>query len=73
VLGTGEVPGILAAIAPHAPLAPGTVPLTLYKGDSPRSPRSRGHQPLGSHGASRRISTAPALRADSRRRGTTRT
>jgi ribosomal protein S12 methylthiotransferase len=43
------VPGILAAIAPHAPiapLAPGTVPLTLYKGDSPRSPR--GHQPLGS-------------------------
>src|SRR5580765_2461529 len=46
VLGTGEVPGILAAIAPLAPLAPGTVPLTLYKGDSPRSPRK--HQPLGS-------------------------
>ena len=54
VLGTGEVPEILAAIAPHgpsaphAPLAPGTVPLTLYRsgtGDSPRSPR---HQPLGS-------------------------
>src|SRR6185295_8820451 len=45
VLGTGEVPGILAAIAPNAPnvpnalnapSAPGTVPLTFYKGDSPR-------------------------------------
>jgi ribosomal protein S12 methylthiotransferase len=51
VLGTGEVPDILAAIAPHAPNAPnapnapGTVPLTLYRGDSPRVPR---HQPLGS-------------------------
>jgi len=46
VLGTGEVPEILGAIAPHAPsapLAPGTVPLTLYRGDSPRR-----HQPLGS-------------------------
>jgi ribosomal protein S12 methylthiotransferase len=54
LLGTGEVPEILAAIAPHAPiapiapLAPGTVPITLYKGDSPRNPRSPRHQPLGS-------------------------
>ena len=50
VLGTGEVPEILAAIAPYAPDAPGTVPLTFYKGDSPRghSPRGPRHQPLGS-------------------------
>jgi ribosomal protein S12 methylthiotransferase len=74
VLGTGEVPEILAAIAPHglnapnalnlpnalnalnvpnvlnAPNAPGTVPLTFYKGDSPRghSPRASQHKPLGS-------------------------
>src|SRR6188474_3151283 len=62
VLGTGEVPEILAAIAPNAlnapnvpnvpnvpnaPGAPGTVPLTFYKGDSPRGHSPRGHSPRG--------------------------
>jgi ribosomal protein S12 methylthiotransferase len=57
VLGTGEVPQIVAAVAPGAPTkpelgtVPGTVPVTLYRsrtstgtGDSPRGK----HAPLGS-------------------------
>ena len=46
VLGTGEVPQILSAIHPGAAsAAPGTVPLPLYRGDSPLTHR---HEPLGS-------------------------